>query len=84
MSKDYISIQRESAINRGLGDPTPAELAKCFSVHDADYRAQVLDVIAYEDGNEPIPVDSAKAFLERRSYVNMLKRTHAALTRQGR
>jgi hypothetical protein len=83
MSNDYIESQRAAAINRGQSD-SPASLAKAFGSHNSEYRAQILDAIAKEESNEPIGVEDAKAFLERRSYVQTLRRTHAVLRKHGR
>jgi hypothetical protein len=83
MSKDYIDSQRASFINRGESD-SPVNVAKHFGKQDAERRAKILDAISNEDDNGPIEIEDARKHLERRSYVNMIKRTHKALRGQGR
>lgn len=80
---DYIASNRRSFINRGEVD-SPANMARHFAKQDPENRAKILDAIDAGDSDEPIVMDDAKAFIERRSYVQTLRRTHAALRRQGR
>ncbi|WGR67840.1 MULTISPECIES: hypothetical protein [unclassified Bradyrhizobium] len=82
MADDYLTRSRRRAGYFGTDD-TPQEIARNFGTMPLEKRANVLEEL--ENGSDD-SIDSTDmtAALDKRRYVELMRRTHDALRRQGR